>query len=160
MLGFDVAAGDARRLLDAARGDREPGAPTQEVLARRELEILDAFADLCALAPERRDPDADSETERAPREYLNTFLRSLDVEREGVPGWFGDALLRALAHYGVTELDRSPDLEAALLRIFIAHQRRDEQLPIVMRLLDDQLIRPWATRWTRRTTPCGPRSSA
>ena len=125
VLGFDVATSTARRLLgDVDQSDA--GA----------LEILGIFADLCCVAPERRDPDADAGETRGSREYLNTYLRSLDVEREGLPTWFRDRLLRALAHYGVHELEPSDELEEALLRIFIAQQRRDEQLPIVVALLE------------------------
>ena len=127
VLGLDVTTAAALRLLD---DDDRSGT---EALA-----ILDAFADLCALAPERRDLDADNESRGSP-EHLNTYLRSLDVEREGLPQWFNDRLLRALAHYGVAGLDPSPALEDALLRIFVAQQRREEQLPIVVALLEGPL---------------------
>ena len=128
VLGFDVTTSSALRLLD---DDQRSGADA--------LAILDAFADLCALAPERRDPDTDTNETRGSREYLNTYLRSLDVEREGLPQWFNDRLLRALAHYGVAGLDPSRALEDALLRIFVAQQRREEQLPIVVALLEGPL---------------------
>ena len=127
LLGLDVTTAAALRLLD---NDDRSGT---EALA-----ILDAFADICALAPERRDLDADNETRGSP-EHLNTYLRSLDVEREGLPQWFNDRLLRALSHYGVAGLDPSPALEDALLRIFVAQQRREEQLPIVVALLEGPL---------------------
>ena len=84
------------------------------------LAILDAFADLCALAPERRDPDADTDETRGSREHFNTYLRSLDAEREGLPQWFNDRLLRALAHYGVAGLDPSPSTRGCVA----AHLRR------------------------------------
>ena len=70
------------------------------------------------------------------REHFNTFLRSLDVEHEGLPAWFAERLQRAVARYGVDELRRGPQLEDALLRIFVAQQRQDEQLPVVLALLD------------------------
>ena len=82
-------------------------------------------------------PTPTATTPTCPREYFNSYLRSLDVEREGVPAWFGDALLRALAHYGVTRLDRSPELEEALLRIFVRTSDVTSSFPIVMALLDD-----------------------
>ena len=53
--------------------------------------------------------------------------------------WFSDRLLRALSHYGLVGLDPSPALEDALLRIFVAQQRREEQLPIVVALLEGPL---------------------
>ncbi len=61
------------------------------------MALIDAFADLAAVAPERRDPG--DEDERAPREHFNTYLHSLDLEHEGLPAWFGDELARAVAHY-------------------------------------------------------------
>ena len=61
----------------------------------------------------------------------------------------------------MTELDPSPALEEALLRIFVAQQRRDEQLPIVVRAARGTRSRPTACarRWigvidaTRRRHP-------
>ena len=128
VLGFDVEPVMARRLL--ARTDRSDPAT---------IAILDAFADLCALAPERRDQDAETTDSSGAREYLNQYLRSLDPEREGLPEWFTERLRRALAHYGVTALEPGPDLEDALLRIFVAHLRRDELVPMIMTLLEGDL---------------------
>ena len=42
------------------------------------------------------------------REYFHTYLQSLDVERAGLPETFQAKLAKALGHYGVTELERSP----------------------------------------------------
>jgi len=58
------------------------------------LGILTAFADLCAVSPERQDLGNDVErgTVTSSREYFNTFLRSLDAEREGLPPWFMNLL--------------------------------------------------------------------
>jgi acetyl/propionyl-CoA carboxylase alpha subunit/acetyl-CoA carboxylase carboxyltransferase component len=120
LLGYDVDAAAAHAAL-ASGGCR--------------AEVLDLFADLAAVAPERRDPGADED--RAPREHLSSYLRSLDLEREGLPSWFGEALTRAVAHYGVDSLQPGPALEDALLRIFVSEQRRDEQVPIILALLDD-----------------------
>ena len=75
---------------------------------------------------------------RRPHEHFNTFLRSLDAEREGLPTWFVDRLMRAVAHYDIDGLDPSDELEAALLRIFMSQQRRDDQVPVVLALLDRQ----------------------
>jgi acetyl/propionyl-CoA carboxylase alpha subunit/acetyl-CoA carboxylase carboxyltransferase component len=136
VLGFDVDGRAARRLLDTHRRERAALGPSDEIDAA-ELAVLDAFADLCALAPERRDPDAEQSGEtRGPREHLNTYLRSLDVEREGLPSWYGDRLQRAVAHYGVSSLDRSPELETALLRIFLSQQRRADEVSLVMAMID------------------------
>ena len=87
-----------------------------------EAALLHVFADLCALAPERRPVDGPDE-QRVPREHFNQYLRSLDAEREGIPTWFVERLERAVAHYGVDSLAVTPELEDALMRIFIAQQR-------------------------------------
>ena len=70
-------------------------------------------------------------TSGRPREYFNQYLRSLDPEREGIPTWFVERLERAVAHYGVDTLAVTPELEDALMRIFIAQQRIDDQLAVV-----------------------------
>jgi acetyl/propionyl-CoA carboxylase alpha subunit/acetyl-CoA carboxylase carboxyltransferase component len=125
VLGYDVDVAAAQvALADVVANPDERG----------QLAVVDTFADLAAVAPERRDPGADDE--RAPREHLHSYLRSLDLEHEGLPAWFGDELARALARFGVADLEGGPAMEAALLRIFVAEQRRPEQLPIVMGLLD------------------------
>ena len=56
------------------------------------------------------------------RERFNQYLRSLDVDREGMPTWFVEHLTRAVVHYGVDALDVTPALEDALMRIFVAQR--------------------------------------
>ena len=128
VLGFDVEPAHAQRAV--AVGCREPG--WADIGG---LEILETFADLLAVSPERR--AADEAEIRGPRELFNSYLRSLDVEREGLPAFFEDRLRRALGHYGVTSLEPGPALEEALLRIFLAQQRRPEQEPVVTGLLHE-----------------------
>ncbi len=128
VLGFDVKPDRARRAVAVAC--REPGWAESGGLA-----ILEAFADLLAVSPERR--AADEAEIRGPRELFNSYLRSLDVEREGLPAWFEDRLRRALGQYGVTSLEPGPALEEALLRIFLAQQRRPEQEPVITGLLHE-----------------------
>ena len=133
MLGFDVEAATALRAVEGAGA--QLGSPGPRTLA-----ILDAFADLVAVSAEPR--DADEGDIRGPRELFNAYLRSLDLEREGLPEWFGDRLRRAVAHYGVTDLAPVPALEEALLRVFLAQQRRQQQVGVVTALLDGLLDGP------------------
>ncbi len=128
ILGYDVAP---------QRGAALVGSGAVDPSSAGALAVLDAYADLAALWPER--PDAEADATRGPREHLNTYLRSLDVDREGLPGWFSDRLTRALAHYGVASLDPSPELESALMRIVVAQQRRDAQTATIVALLDRPL---------------------
>jgi acetyl/propionyl-CoA carboxylase alpha subunit/acetyl-CoA carboxylase carboxyltransferase component len=128
ILGYDVPLGVARRAASALATD----GTTDDVVA-----VLYAFADLCSLAPDRRQPDDEGEA-RAPREHFNHYLRSLDVDREGLPSWFVERLERALAHYGIDGLAVSNALEDALMRIFVAQQDVDDQLAVIAAILESR----------------------
>jgi len=72
-------------------------------------------------------------------EYLFTYLRKLDGRGAGLPPTFVAKLRRALAHYGVSDLDLSPELEKSLHRLCKAHQR-EEQLVAPVSLLLDRIL--------------------
>ena len=127
LLGYDVDLAAARRAVAAL------GPP-----AGIDAQLLLWFADVCLLSPERREPDH----QRAPREHLNHYLRSLDAEREGIPAWYVDALTRTVRHYGVRSLDRTDHLADALLRIFAALQRSADAVVVVGLLLERLLAAP------------------
>jgi acetyl-CoA carboxylase carboxyltransferase component len=78
-------------------------------------------------------------TVHSAREYFHTYLQSLDVERAGLPETFQGRLRRVLAHYGVVSLDRTPGLEEAVFRIFLAQQRTSADVAIVSALLGQWL---------------------
>ena len=138
LLGFDVAA-------DGIGGPGDGGSLSDPAVRASELELLNVFADLCGLTRERRAADREAGLERrSPREHFNAYLRSFDEEHEGLPEHFRERLSEALAHYGVTSLDRTPDLEAAVHRIHLAALRRDDHLDAVRSLLE------------RRLEHCGP----
>lgn len=138
LLGFDVDPQDRRRVLSgylAARaelgGRQLPG----------ELDLLTVFADLSELS--RNKPGGELEVEpgnpvHSPREYFHSYLQSLDVERAGLPEGFQAKLKRALGHYGVDDLDRTPELESAVFRIFLAQQRMSTDVAVV-----SELLRQW-----------------
>jgi len=128
MAGYDVSVALARTA--AAK------LATAPVGRQRVLGPLAVFADVCALTPERRLPGDDTSS---PREWFTAYLRSLDVEREGLPAWFVDRLTRAVAHYGITSLDPSDELVGALWHLAVAHQREPDQLRIVGSLLEGML---------------------
>jgi acetyl/propionyl-CoA carboxylase alpha subunit/acetyl-CoA carboxylase carboxyltransferase component len=139
LLGFDVDPHDERRVLGdylAARAD----SPVRPLAA--EIELLDVFADLAELSrnrPAGEDGGSDTRVHSA-REYFHTYLQSLDVERAGLPQQFQARLSRALGRYGVTDLERSPALEAAVFRIFLAQQRAAADATVIVTLL-----RTWLT---------------
>ncbi|GAA1395217.1 biotin carboxylase N-terminal domain-containing protein [Pseudonocardia kongjuensis] len=143
VLGFDVDEGQARpqlRRLAAARADLPADDPA--VLAG-ETTVLRIFADLCALSRNRSETDDETgETERNPQEYLYAYLRSRNPDDEGLPESFQAKLRRALAHYGVTDIAAGPDLGPALYRMFLAHRRAPQQVPVVLNLLNWRLQHP------------------
>ena len=135
LLGFDGDAADRRRLL---AGYAAASAELGGQLATGEPGLLTVFADLSELSRNR--PGSDLEAEPAglvhsPREYFHSYLQSLDVERAGVTEGFQVRLKRMLGHYGVTSLDRSPPLETAVFRIFLAQQQMTDNAAMVCDLL-------------------------
>ncbi len=147
IMGFDVDVGEARRLVAEFERARDQLPFEDPEVLHGELEILTIFADLAELsrnwpATVREElEDEEGERVRSPREHFRSYLRSLDLEREGLPETFRARLTRALARYGVQELERRPELEEAVYRIFLAHQRAPSQVPVVMALLDRRLQR-------------------
>ncbi len=143
VLGFDIDATTARRVLERyrqARGANRVDSPIDVDRAdHAELEILDAFVHLATLTRDLGNDDAEAPDSTSPREHFNTYLRSLDIEREGLPSRFRARLLDALAHYKIDGLEPDGALEDALYRIFLAHQRRAALAPTIVGLLERQL---------------------
>ena len=141
LLGFDLAPGDANHALSSYQGARAELTASGEPPLRREIEVFSAFADLSELA--RNLPAAEEEADElvhSPREHFHSYLHSLDVDREHLPEGFRRRLARALAHYGVTDLERGPALEEAVFRIFLA-QRKESDL-VVIPLLQHWMAEP------------------
>jgi acetyl/propionyl-CoA carboxylase alpha subunit/acetyl-CoA carboxylase carboxyltransferase component len=135
--GFDLTASEAQDLLARYGRDRSLLGGSDEALFRAELAILSTFADVCGLTRNRREGTVDGgDAARSPREYFRAYLHSLDADREGLPDGFRAALVRAVAHYGIPDLEPGPTLNGALHRIFLAHQRGPSQLAVVLELLD------------------------
>lgn len=142
LLGFDVDPQDRKRVLSGYLTARtELGGRPQG----GEIDLLTVFADLLELS--RNKPGGDLEVEpgspvHSPREYFHSYLQSLDVERAGVTEGFQAKLHRVLGHYGITTLDRTPELESAVFRIFLAQQRVSADVAIVSELLRQWLAGP------------------
>ncbi|MGH3180999.1 MAG: biotin/lipoyl-containing protein, partial [Streptosporangiaceae bacterium] len=151
MLGFDLDEHEAKgqlQRLSAARAELPADDPK---LLAGEAKILQIFAGLSALWRNRRvsgesqaDDEAaiDAEAARNPQEYLHAYLRSRDADAEGLPESFRIKLRRTLAHYGITDLEPSPELGPALYRIFLAHRRAATLVPVVSELLQWRLRHP------------------
>ncbi|MGA8114585.1 MAG: biotin carboxylase N-terminal domain-containing protein, partial [Actinocatenispora sp.] len=142
LLGFDVDPQDRQRVLSDYLDARDElgGRPLPG-----ELDLLTVFADLSELS--RNKPGGELDVEQgspvhSPREYFHSYLQSLDVERAGVTGHFQAKLKRVLGHYGITDLDRTAELEAAVFRIFLAQQRMPIDVAVVSELLRRWLAGP------------------
>jgi acetyl/propionyl-CoA carboxylase alpha subunit/acetyl-CoA carboxylase carboxyltransferase component len=144
LMGYDVDPSDegahileylaARDELAAAGGD----------VVRDEIELLGLFADLAELS-RNRPAGEDLHTElrvHSSKEHFHAFLQSLDVERGGLPDQFRGRLARVLAHYGVTDTDRTPQLEEAVFRIFLAQQRSAPDLLLATEVLQRWIAEP------------------
>jgi acetyl/propionyl-CoA carboxylase alpha subunit/acetyl-CoA carboxylase carboxyltransferase component len=143
LLGFDVDPHDERRLLDDYLAARRAATADGHRPLVEELELVDVFADLAELSRNRSaGEDGGDGHVHSPREYFHTYLQSLNVERAGLPEAFQAKLAKALGHYGVTELERSPELEAAVFRIFLAQQRASADATVVTTLLRAWLREP------------------
>jgi acetyl/propionyl-CoA carboxylase alpha subunit/acetyl-CoA carboxylase carboxyltransferase component len=130
-LGYDVTPAEAKRVIG-------------EVLAEpadidREAGLFEVYADVRALNRPHAERGSGAEALSSPQEHLHAFLRSLDAEAEGLPDRFVAQLERALAHLGVTGLDRTGALEGAAYRLFLAQQRTATARDAVRALLARRL---------------------
>jgi len=137
MLGFDVDPKHTARLL-SEWGQNCP--VNHDEIRQREDEILNIFVDICSLF--QREPEVNhraSGEEPSAEAHLFAYLRMLETHGEGLPPAFVSALRRALAHYGVQTLERSPKLEESLLWIYKSHQRVEQQIAPVVSVLERRL---------------------
>ena len=135
LCGYDVtpaqAAGDAALVGVPREPDRDLDAAENRLLAR--------FADVRNLS--RRQSDADAE---GGVELLFAFLRALDAD--AVPQRFVTELERVLAAHGIDSLDRTPALEEACYRVFLAHQRAGLARDAIVSILERRVGHPGAAR--------------
>jgi acetyl/propionyl-CoA carboxylase alpha subunit/acetyl-CoA carboxylase carboxyltransferase component len=133
LLGFDLddsthAVAEYQRL--------RPQLASASTLLPAELELFTAFADLCELGRNRPGGEEPGDDRvHSPREYFHSYLHSLDLEREQLPASFRERLTRVLSHYGLTDLERTPALEEAVYRIFLAQPGLPAHLNVVTSLL-------------------------
>ena len=146
LLGFDLAPRDAARARADYQRARAELSSHGELPLHREIEVFSAFADLADLARNRlAAEEAEDEHVHSPREHFHSYLHSLDADREHLPDGFRRRLARVLAHYNVTDLERTPALEEAVFRIFLA-QRAAADLVVITSLLQ---------QWMREQPPVG-----
>ncbi|MFF5214546.1 biotin carboxylase N-terminal domain-containing protein [Micromonospora sp. NPDC000442] len=141
LLGYDLDPRDERRALAAYLAARAelPHRPLED-----EVELLQVFADLSELSrnrPAGEETRADTRV-HSPREYFHTYLQCLDVERAALPETFRQRLARVLAHYGIDDFERTPELEEAVFRIFLAQQRAAADVKVIVTFLQRWLTEP------------------
>ena len=145
LLGFDLAPNEATRALADYQSARTELQTTGERPLHHEIEVFSAYADLAELARNKpASEDEGDELVHSPREHFHAYLHSLDVDREHLPDGFRRRLSRALAHYQVADLERSPELEEAVFRIFLAQ-----------RTASDLVVIPLLQHWMAGPTPVG-----
>ncbi|RMB61349.1 ATP-grasp domain-containing protein [Tessaracoccus antarcticus] len=136
LMGFDIDP-SSTTLPSYLKVREEALAAGADVMAD-EIQLLRLFADLAELS-RNRPFDEQSSTElrvHSDREHFHRYLTTLDAERAGLPTQFVDRLSAALRHYGVDTLERSPELEGAVFRIFLAQKRIASDVPLVLGILD------------------------
>ncbi|HEY1776870.1 MAG TPA: carboxyl transferase domain-containing protein [Solirubrobacteraceae bacterium] len=132
ILGYDVPSGEVKQILEGLSN----GAVDQDA----ERELLQAYADVRAVSrPHSGDSGHGAEVPSTPRQHLHAFLRSLDPAAEGLPDRFVANLERALAHYGITSLERTSALEAACYRLFLSRARAKAASEPVRAILERHL---------------------
>jgi acetyl-CoA carboxylase carboxyltransferase component len=135
LLGYDLEPGRAARLLAEQRALGATCSPTDPGVIECESAFLDLFTDIAALYRPRPPEGVESDLVESTQEYLLSYLQWLDPERAGIPDSYRDRLVPALARYGVTSLDRSPELESAVVWMFRSFSRVSELLPAVSSVL-------------------------
>jgi len=142
VMGYDAQSDELSREMAEGESRGSDAAPDDPALIALEDAILNTFVDLCSLFRRRsRDEDAPEEFGKyTAEEYLFTFLRDLVVRREEeLPASFLTKLRRAVAHYGLDDLERGPELQEVLFRICKGNKRIDEQIAPVLSLLQSRL---------------------
>ena len=114
-----------------------------------ESAVLRAFADVAELTRNRPEHEDDGADERvhSPREHFHSNLQSLDVYGSSCRRCSRTSCPWALSHYGVTDLERTPVLEEAVYRLFLAHQQQASHVAVVSAVLQE---------WLRTPAPQGP----
>jgi acetyl/propionyl-CoA carboxylase alpha subunit/acetyl-CoA carboxylase carboxyltransferase component len=137
VLGYDIGAAEVQRAIADLHGECADLLGCDPALVPGEHRLLGMFADLRALwRPRSYEEESDADMARSPQEHLLAWLRSLDAQAEGLSSRFVAQLRRALAHYGVESLDRTPALEEACYRLFLSHQRAETTRAAILAILD------------------------
>ncbi len=122
VMGFDTKEGVVAELTAQLSDARDDALAHDDEAIAASLEILQVFSDIGSLARNRRAGELSEAEDHNAQEFLHHWLRSLDVEAEGLPESFQAKLSKAFAHYGVGDLEQGVDLERAAFRLFNAQE--------------------------------------
>ncbi len=145
LLGYDLDPDHERRTLSRYLAARDELAALGASLVCDEIPLLGEMADFAELSRNRPLGEEENTIENrvhSPREHFHTFLQTLDPERGGLPGDFVGRLERVLRHYGVAGTERTPELEAAVFRIFLAQQRSAPDIAMATAILGRWAVEP------------------
>ncbi len=140
LLGYDLDPGSVHTMLSRQRRLSETAAPADTDLLRCEDDLLDLFADVSSLYRPRGEIDPeDALVTGSTQEYLLSYLQWLDADRAALPDSYRRRLEQALHRYGVRGLDRTPELEEAVVWMFRSFRRVGELVPVVTAILERRL---------------------
>jgi acetyl-CoA carboxylase carboxyltransferase component/biotin carboxyl carrier protein len=144
LLGYDVDPRDEGATLRTYLEARDLLLAEGVTQVEDEMGVLDILADFAELSRNRPAGEEAHVEHRvhSPREHFHTYLQSLDVERGALPEQFRAKLGQVLRHYGVDGLDRTPELEEAVFRIFLAQQRSAPDVVLATSLLQRWIAEP------------------
>ncbi|WP_392543105.1 carboxyl transferase domain-containing protein [Oryzobacter telluris] len=153
LLGFDLDPAHESRTVARYLAARDELASSGASPVGDEMALLACFADFAELSRNRPvGQEAHVENRvHSPREHFHTYLQTLDPERGGLPADFTGRLERVLSHYGVDGLDRTPALERAVFRVFLAQQRSAPEVGLATSILQ---------RWLTEPAPSAPDDAA
>ena len=121
-----------------ARRDRAAGRPGPAALRGRAAGPV-RRGRLAVPAARRDRARSDAAHGGSTQEYLLSYLQWLDADRAGLPDAYRRRLERALLRYGVRGLERTPELEEAVVWMFRSFRRVAELVPVVTAILERRL---------------------
>ncbi len=142
LMGYDVDP--SARTLPRYLAARDEVCEAGGEVIDEEIALMGLFTDLAEMG-RNRPLDEPLHTElrvHSERENFHRYLTTLDTERAGLQPSFVTQLTKVLAHYGVGSLDRTPELEEAVFRIFLSQKRAVTDVPVILSILDRWIAEP------------------
>ena len=135
--GFDVTNEELRNNANQRAVVCAQLPADDETMWRLENEVLCAFADITWLF--RKEIEPRTYAALSGQEYLRTYLREIEAAGKGLSTSFLSDLERALKHYGVESLERTQQLEEALVFLHKSQRRARPVAEQVFQVLERKL---------------------